>query len=87
MARACWTLWLTDRIIIGDIPESDLSIDDGNPATHGMATVRLSQRSQQLTTDLVVGCGSQNFTVVGSHLRRFKRQFSPLFEALNMHPS
>lgn len=87
MARACWTLWLTDRIIIGNIPENDLFLDDGNPATHGMATVRLSQRSQQLTTDLVVGCGSQDFTVVGNPLRRFKRRFGPLFEALNMHPS
>ena len=87
MARACWTLWLTDRIIIGNIPENDLFLDDGNPATHGMATVQLSQRSQQLTTDLVVGCGSQDFTVVCNPLRRFKRRFGPLFEALNMHPS
>ena len=87
MARTCWTLWWPDRVTIGDVPDNDLALDDSNPITHGMATVRLSRRSQQLTTDLVVGCGSHHFTVVGNPLGRFERRFGPLFEALNVYPS
>ncbi|MDE0034578.1 MAG: hypothetical protein OXU75_15840 [Deltaproteobacteria bacterium] len=82
-ARACWVLLFADRVVVGDVPKEDLSLDDGESRTYLKDEVRFSRLSRPLADALVIHCGDdQRLIVDGSVTGTFAGYFGPVLESL-----
>lgn len=84
-ARARWVLLFADRVVVGDVPKEDLSLDDGEPRTYLKDEVRFSRMPRSLADALVIHCGDdQRLIVEGSVTRTFDGTFGPVLESLGL---
>ena len=83
-SRARWLLVFLDRVVVGEVPEEELAIDDGEPETHPIGTVRLVRREQRLADDLIVCCGEHRLTIAGKRTGSFERRFGAVLEPLGL---
>ena len=83
-SRARWLLVFLDRVVVGEVPEEELAIDDGEPETHPIGTVRLVRREQRLADDLIVCCGEHRLTIAGRRTGSFERRFGAVLEPLGL---
>jgi len=81
-SRDRWLLVFVDRVVVGEVPDDELSIDDGEVETHPIAGVRFTRRSQRLGDELVVYCGGHRLNVVSGRNGSFERRFGPLLAQL-----
>ena len=68
-ARRRWLLLFADRAVVGQVPQDDLAVDDGDAESHPRATLRFTRRKRFLADDLVVRCGDERLVVAGNPLR------------------
>jgi len=84
-ARARWVLLFADRVVVGEVPKEDLSLDDGDPKTYLKDEVRFSRLSRPLADALVIHCGDdQRLIVDGSVTGTFAGCFGPVLESLGV---
>jgi len=84
-ARAHWVLLFADRVVVGDVPKEELSLDDGESTTYPKDEVRFSRLSRSLADALVIHCGDdQRLIVEGSVTGTFKGYFGPVLETLGL---
>ena len=84
-ARARWVLLLADRVVVGEVPKEDLSLDDGESRTYLRDEVRFSRLSRPLADALVIQCGDEQRLIVdGSVTGTFAGYFGPVLESLGL---
>ena len=84
-ARACWVLLFADRVVAGEVPKEDLSLDEGEPRTYLRDEVRFSRLSRPLADALVIHCGDDRRLIVdGSVTGSFAGYFGPVLESLGL---
>ncbi|MDE0355574.1 MAG: hypothetical protein OXK20_07915 [Deltaproteobacteria bacterium] len=84
-ARARWVLLFADRVVVGDVPKEELSLDDGESSTYLKDEIRLSRLSRPLADALVIHCGDdQRLIVDGSVTSSFAGYFGPVLESLGL---
>ncbi len=84
-ARARWVLLFADRVVVGEVPRMDLSLDDGEPSTYLKHEVRFHRLSRPLADSLVIRCGDdQRLIVEGSVTGTFAGYFGPVLESLGL---
>ncbi len=84
-ARACWVLLFADRVVVGEVPKEELSLDDGEPRTYLKDEVRFSRLSRSLADALVIDCGDARRLIVdGSVTGTFAGYFGPVLESLGL---
>ena len=89
--RERWLVFHRDRVLVGTVPDNELTIDDGEPEVHPirpelhpLAPLRLVRRTGRLTDDLVVRCGPERLTVGSGRIGNFERRYGPLLDALGV---
>ena len=84
-ARARWVLLFADRVVVGEVPKEDLSLDDGESTTYLKDEVRFSRLSRPLADALVVHCGDGRRLIVdGPVAGTFAGYFGPVLESLGL---
>ncbi len=84
-ARARWVLLFADRVVVGDVPKEDLTLDDGAPRICPKDEVRFSRLSRPLADALVVRCGDDQPVIVdGSVTGTFAGYFGPVLGSLGL---
>ena len=84
-ARACWVLLFADRVVVGEVPKEDLSLDDGESRTYLKDDIRFNRLSRSLADALVIHCGDdQRLIVDGSVTGTFAGYFGPVLETLGL---
>ena len=84
-ARARWVLLFADRVVVGEVPKEELSLDDGESRTYPKDEVRFSRLSRPLADALVIHCGDdQPLIVDGSVTGTFAGYFGPVLESLGL---
>ena len=84
-ARARWVLLFADRVVVGEVPKEELSLDDGGSRTYLKDEVRFSRSSRPLADALVIHCGDdQRLIVDGSVTGTFAGYFGPVLESLGL---
>ena len=84
-ARACWVLLFADRVVVGEVPKEDLSLDDGESRTYLKDDIRFNRLSRPLADALVIHCGDdQRLIVDGSVTGTFAGYFGPVLETLGL---
>ena len=84
-ARACWVLLFADRVVVGEVPKEDLSLDDGESRTYLKDDIRFDRLSRPLADALVIHCGDdQRLIVDGSVTGTFAGYFGPVLETLGL---
>ena len=84
-ARARWVLLFADRVVVGEVPKEELSLDDGEPRTYLKGEVRFGRLSRPLADALVIHCGDdQRLIVDGSVTGSFAGYFGPVLESLGL---
>ena len=84
-ARARWVLMFADRVVVGEVPKEEISLDDGEPRTYLKDEVRFSRLSRSLADALVIHCGDdQPLIVDGAVKGTFKGYFGPVLESLGL---
>ena len=84
-ARARWVLLFPDRVVVGEVPKEDLSLDDGEPRTYLKHEVRFHRLSRPLADSLVIHCGDAPRLIVdGSVTGSFAGYFGPVLESLGL---
>lgn len=84
-ARACWVLLFADRVVAGEVPKEELSLDDGESRTYPRDEVRFRRLSRPLADALVIDCGDEQRLIVdGSVTGTFAGYFGPLLESLGV---
>ncbi len=78
-SRRRWLLLFADRAVVGQVPQDDLAIDDGDTESHPRATLRFMRRKRFMADDLVVRCGGERLVIAGSPL---KSSFAAVLERL-----
>lgn len=83
--RARWVLLFADRVVAGEVPKEELSLDDGEPGTWLKDEVRFSRLSRSLADALVIHCGGERRLIVdGSVTGTFTGYFGPVLESLGL---
>ncbi len=83
--RARWVLLFADRVVVGEVPKEDLTLDDGESRTCLKDEVRFSRLSRPLADALVIHCGDgQRLIVDGSVAGTFAGYFGPVLESLGL---
>ncbi len=83
--RARWVLLFDDRVVVGEVPKEELSLDDGETRTYLKEEVRFSRLSRPLADALVIHCGAdQRLIVDGSVAGTFAGYFGPVLESLGV---
>ena len=86
--RARWVLLFTDRVVIGEVPKEELSIDDGAPSTYLKDEVRFFRMARPLADALVIHCNDEHRLIVdGSVASTFAGYFGPVLESLGLDDS
>ena len=84
-ARARWVLLFADRVVVGEVPKEDLSLDDGESRTYLKDDIRFNRLSRPLADALVIHCGDdQRLIVDGSVTGTFAGYFGPVLETLGL---
>ena len=84
-ARARWVLLFADRVVVGEVPKEELSLDDGESTTYLKDEVRFSRLSRPLADALVIHCGDGRRLIVdGSVTGSFVGCFGPVLESLGI---
>ena len=84
-ARARWVLLFPDRVVAGDVPKEELSLDDGEPRTYPTDEVRFTRLSRPLADALVVHCGDgERLIVEGAVASTFTGYFGPVLASLGL---
>ena len=84
-ARACWVLLFADRVLAGEVPKEELSLDDGESRTYPKDEVRFSRLSRPLADALVIDCGDEQRLIVdGSVAGTFAGYFGPVLASLGV---
>lgn len=84
-ARARWVLLFADRVVVGEVPKEELSLDDGESSTYLKDEVRFNRLSRPLADSLVIHCGDdQRLIVEGSLTSTFAGYFGPVLESLGL---
>ena len=84
-ARARWVLLFADRVVVGEVPKEELSLDDGESRTYLKDEVRFSRLSRPLADALVIHCGDGQCLIVdGSVTGTFAGYFGPVLESLGL---
>ena len=84
-ARARWVLLFADRVVVGEVPKEELSLDDGESRTYLKDEVRFNRLSRPLADALVIRCGDdQRLIVEGSLTSTFAGYFGPVLESLGL---
>ena len=84
-ARARWVLLFADRVVVGEVPKEDLSLDDGESRTYLKDDIRFNRLSRSLADALVIHCGDdQRLIVDGSVTGTFAGYFGPVLETLGL---
>ena len=83
--RARWVLLFDDRVVVGEAPKEELSLDDGETRTYLKDGVRFSRLSRPLADALVIHCDDdQRLIVDGSVTGTFMGYFGPVLESLGV---
>ncbi|GEM_PF-6841947 len=84
-ARARWVLLFADRIVVGEVPKEELSLDDGESTTYLKDEVRFYRLARPLADALVIHCGDDHRLIVdGSVAGTFAGYFGPVLESLGL---
>ena len=84
-ARARWVLLFAHRVVVGEVPKEDLSLDDGESRTYLKDEVRFSRLARPLADALVIHCGDdQPLIVDGSVTGTFAGYFGPVLDAVGL---
>ncbi len=85
-ARPRRVLLFADRVVVGEVPKEELSLDDGESRTYPKDEVRVSRMSRPLADALVIHCGDdQRLIVDGSVAGTFAGYFGPVLESLGIY--
>ena len=84
-ARARWVLLFADRVVVGEVPKEELSLDDGEPRTYPKDDVRFGRLSRPLADALAIHCGGDQCLIVDGPVKgTFTGYFGPVLESLDL---
>lgn len=85
--RPRWLLLFADAAVVGQPPEHETAIDDGEPQTCPLDKKAFTRAKGRMKDDLVVHCDGERLTVAGSMPivgNTFQKRFGPVLEQLGL---